>query len=106
MAVTASHRAYSERAMSKTSKVVRSTARAQKRLLTLHAELGSWKAVGERLGRDRGLLRRIALGQQKAPMSVVKVLYPPPSRKAGLLPSQRKAVRLLSVLWSGGEPRG
>lgn len=76
MPVTNSHRPHTGRGKPKISKTVRSTLRVQKRLVALHDEIGSWKVIGERLGHDRGLLRRIALGQQKAPPTVVRALYP------------------------------
>lgn len=56
---------------------------AQNRLNSMYAEFGSWKLVAEYLSTeerkmDRGLLRRVAIGRQRAPNSVLLALGLPP----------------------------
>lgn len=71
----------------------RAARRAQKRLLALRGELGSWAAVGRAIRLDKGLLRRVALGQQVAPAAVIRALYPPRPRQR-----YRPTVREVRVL--------
>lgn len=68
--VTASHKAL-ERAHCQKRRL--SQSELQGRLLELHSEFGSWRAVADRLaaGRlDRAMLCRVANGKQKPPRSV------------------------------------
>ena len=72
--VTASHRPADAAPVQFLTAVPRAARRAQKRLLADRRKLGSWAAVARATGLDKGLLRRVALGQQRAPAAVIRAL--------------------------------